>query len=420
MGNCAKKMGLFLVLGIGTLTSYPTILYAQTTTMRSTLPGTSAATMGGAFSAIADDASATWYNPGGLGFIVGDNVSVSANTFSKTKHELENALTNETNISESSTSLYPGFAGGTTKIGPFVAGYSYFTTDKENTNETQTFLLSDAATSASITYKRNQLAVGDKLYAGTGLGVAFGANFSLGVSEFYYRRSRQSVLEESSVYPSGTTFDSSIHLSTLNEGTLTAIGMLFKTSTFNAGISVRIPKPLANATTVDSTQIIYTGTSPDRALATQKTHQFDELSPVASTFAVAWKPIQGLNLACEVVYFGATTSKYKSSGGFDTKATADESCGASAEPGFLIARIGAFSNSALVHIPSSSDTDQPPYIKETGYSAGLSIRSKALEAGLGIVVLQGQGYEQPFSGRSEVLKSRSESQSYLLTSRYTL
>lgn len=75
------------------------------------LPGDRAMGLGGAFCAIADDASGMYYNPAGLAFSLSNEVSGSANGFYRHKKVYENTLGTEDFVERSGGSHTPFFGG---------------------------------------------------------------------------------------------------------------------------------------------------------------------------------------------------------------------------------------------------------------------------------------------------------------------
>ncbi|MCX6124304.1 MAG: hypothetical protein NTV34_06085, partial [Proteobacteria bacterium] len=156
------------------------VAFGEQFNRRNLLPGGRAATMGGAYSGVSDDASGSWYNPAGLAFTKGSDVSMSANAFTRTHRSISGAL-GDNDVAEASTSIYPAFAGGTTGLGPIRFGYSFFTSDHDNTDESFRFQVPASGNVAAYTYSRRLLATGDMLFAGASASFAIGPNLSLGL-----------------------------------------------------------------------------------------------------------------------------------------------------------------------------------------------------------------------------------------------
>ena len=73
--------------------------------------------MGGAYSALSQDASGLYFNPAGMIFGPRDDLSISANAYFEKEVTYEGAL-NGRNFEEKSTGFFPSFIGGNYHVGP--------------------------------------------------------------------------------------------------------------------------------------------------------------------------------------------------------------------------------------------------------------------------------------------------------------
>ncbi|MEN9808846.1 MAG: hypothetical protein RLZZ488_413 [Pseudomonadota bacterium] len=76
------------------------------------LVGDRAMGMGGAFAGVADDASALYYNPAGLGYATSPSLSAAVNAFQYTRREYEKLFAGKDSFVEESQDLIPSFTGG--------------------------------------------------------------------------------------------------------------------------------------------------------------------------------------------------------------------------------------------------------------------------------------------------------------------
>ncbi|MEY3903366.1 MAG: hypothetical protein RL189_2672 [Pseudomonadota bacterium] len=76
------------------------------------LVGDRAMGMGGAFTGVADDASALYYNPAGLGYATSSSLSAAVNAFQYTRKEYEKLFAGKDSFVEESQDLIPSFTGG--------------------------------------------------------------------------------------------------------------------------------------------------------------------------------------------------------------------------------------------------------------------------------------------------------------------
>ena len=93
---------VFVRLGLTLFILSTPAVRAESTNKRMIIPGARAQALSGAYTAVAADASAGWYNPAGLGFSKGPGVSVSVNNYSRSHKEVK-GVSETTNLSENSS-----------------------------------------------------------------------------------------------------------------------------------------------------------------------------------------------------------------------------------------------------------------------------------------------------------------------------
>lgn len=417
--------GRYLVLYLACLSSPCS---GESTNKRMIIPGARAQAVSGAFTAVANDASAGWHNPAGLGFLRGPGVSASVNNYSVSKKTVQGVASN-VELGENSSSIYPGFAGVNTTLGPLSVGWSYFTMDQQNTDESQSIHI-DSPTAlqtevplplaaAGFRYDRIQLTSGNLIHAGASLALPIGKNISLGISEFYYRRQKQTNLKERSTYMSGAFYDSFSRISTKNEGTIAVAGVLVRSGAFSIGASARIPRALSDKTDHETSQVIYTGTAPELASQNISTHREDELTTRTWNLGIAWSPTEHATVSADVIHYPATKTLWPSSGGFDTRATTDWSFGAELRSDSLVFAGGAFTNSSLVRkpVPSLVSSD-PAQINFIGFSVGAGLKTRQSENLFIMSRQQGRGHTQMVQGDLTLQDVRIETQTFSLSSSY--
>jgi hypothetical protein len=402
--------------------------FAESTNKRMILPGSRAQALAGAFTAVASDASAGWYNPAGLGFLKGPGVSASVNNFSTAKKRISEVVSYQ-DLTENSASIYPGFTGANTNLGPLALAWSYFTLEQQNTDESQIILTESSSreitwpmasrSNSSFRYDRTELTAGSLIHTGVSLAVNLSKNVSLGISEFYYRRQKQTTLKERSSYESGVFYDSFSRLSTKNEGTLTVAGLLIRGTSFSLGISAKIPRALSDKTDFETSYVIYTGGSPDLNSEEVVTHREDELTVRTWSLGLAWTPLNHILVSADAVYYAPTKTLWGGSGGFDTRAVTDWSVGVELQSSGLIIAGGAFSNSSLAKRPEpSSNILAPGQINYLGFSSAIGFKSGRLENVFIMVRQRGLGQKQMVQGNQTLQSVTTEAQTFSLASSY--
>ena len=102
------------------------------------LIGDRASGLGGAYTAISDDASGMFYNPAGIVFTENLQLSASANALYRTELVYKDVL-NGSDWKRKSDNIVPNYFGMTTKFGPGYLGFSYAVTDFENEDQDSEF-----------------------------------------------------------------------------------------------------------------------------------------------------------------------------------------------------------------------------------------------------------------------------------------
>ena len=210
----------------------PKILQAEIYHYRDELIGARAASMGGSYTALADDAVGLYYNPAGLIQAKNDSLSMSSNALQIKQLSYKEAIGGE-DFSQSARSLFPLFIGGSKKITSNLAvGYSLVTTEIENIDE-QNMLenINDPKIDADF-YLRNLLNNASMTLYGGGLSIKLGDNVRIGTSLFYYLRTAITLNYQFVQGNNGFYMSNSTYRNIENTGLLPVIGLQIDTGPF--------------------------------------------------------------------------------------------------------------------------------------------------------------------------------------------
>lgn len=145
--------------------------------------------LGGAYTAISDDASGVYYNPAGLAFAQSNDISGSANAIYDKTITFKDVFEGK-DFTETSGGTFSPFFGAMQKLDKFmtglVGGFAYYTLDTELTDQNDD--ISNAVVSADLTYNRLVRTMnrrGSTTGASVGLGYRIANNLSLGVTLTY-------------------------------------------------------------------------------------------------------------------------------------------------------------------------------------------------------------------------------------------
>lgn len=103
------------------------------------LIGDRASGMGGAYTAVSDDPSGLYYNPAGIVYTTGSNISGSMNAFHTTNITYHNVLDGRLDWSRESSALLPNFFGVYQPFWKGKVGFSYAVLDSIQEDQDQTF-----------------------------------------------------------------------------------------------------------------------------------------------------------------------------------------------------------------------------------------------------------------------------------------
>jgi long-chain fatty acid transport protein len=112
--------------------------YADECHYNNILIGDRAAGLGGAYTAISDDPSGVYYNPAGIIFSKGTNLSTSMNAFYTSEKHYDSVLGGQ-GWERKSSRLLPNFFGVTQKLSKGTIGFSYAVPDAVKEDQDQTF-----------------------------------------------------------------------------------------------------------------------------------------------------------------------------------------------------------------------------------------------------------------------------------------
>ncbi len=102
------------------------------------LIGDRASGMGGAYTAISDDATGLFYNPAAIAYASGQNFSASVNTFNYQTKKYEKAIAGQA-FERQSSALLANFFGIIKPVGKYRFGFSYAVPDSISEDQDQTF-----------------------------------------------------------------------------------------------------------------------------------------------------------------------------------------------------------------------------------------------------------------------------------------
>ncbi|MBF0363640.1 MAG: outer membrane protein transport protein [Oligoflexia bacterium] len=193
---------------------------------KNALIGGRAATMGGAYVAISDDASGSYYNPGGLAYASGSSISGSANTYYISKAKYKNTIGNR-DWDRENINLLPNFFGIVQKFEKFSFGLSYVVPDSFIEHQDQYYRdITETSTAINI-YTLNIHSEDNTYQMGPSFAYEFAPSFSLGLTlHYHYRVLRKA---QSQLVKYSASSDESSYLNTLKKekGIKSKLGLIW-------------------------------------------------------------------------------------------------------------------------------------------------------------------------------------------------
>ena len=153
------------------------------------LIGDRASGMGGAYTAISDDATGLFYNPAAIVYASGQNFSASVNTFNYQTKKYERVI-GERAFERQSSSLLANFFGIIKPVGKYKFGFSYAVPDSVNEDQDQTFDLSASRFTINLNNKDNTYNLGPSFAA------ELGNDLAAGITLYAHKRETQLIVNQ--------------------------------------------------------------------------------------------------------------------------------------------------------------------------------------------------------------------------------
>jgi hypothetical protein len=218
------------------------------------LAGERAQGLGGAFAGVSDDASALVYNPGGLAFLQGTDLSASANTFWQRKTTYEKVI-GSSSFTEESQGFTPTFFGVGRRLGDspsaLVGALAIYSPDTDNKDQDD---LIHAGKTLPFFHRTSQMR-SSTLHGSIGFAKRVTPTLGVGVSSTYFERSditqeyQKSVMQTSVRLATGLenrgplyeVVEQNLHENLLARGVAVGVGAQWMIGSISLGVSAQIP-----------------------------------------------------------------------------------------------------------------------------------------------------------------------------------
>ena len=401
------------------------------------LIGDRASGMGGAYTAVADDATGLYYNPAGAAYATGRSISASVNAYYSTEKVYKNVIGGNDWVRESS-SLLPNYFGVVQPAGKFKVGISYAVPDSIMEDQDQSFTdinfgptLQQYNPGAKIaTYIINFNNESSSLNFGPSIAVELSESLSTGLTLYYYERTSQWILNQEIKTNLGGYEWTNNYFEIEEWGIRPVLGFMWApVDTVSVGLSVsniviqgsntkiqysyrreNIAFPDPSTGNVISNVI----SMPDAPSSYGEKRKY----PYQIGLGLAWFPSQSLLVSADINHY--TAVHYTVVRDYDFEAVTNFSLGAE----YYLAkawamRAGFFTDFANTQKISKNDIDQDEHIDLYGATLSLSHFTRNTSVTLGAGYTYGEGDAQIVGGINQVQDVTSEGLMLFLSSSFS-
>lgn len=291
-----KNLNIAIVLA---LSSFAATSGADEFHYNNILIGDRASGMGGAYTAVSDDPGGMYYNPAGIAYSTGKNLSASVNAYSVSNRTYKGVFGGQ-DWTRTSSTLLPNFFGVIQPVGKLKLGFSYAVPDSNQENQDQNFYRTDWGGTHTVNFNNKN----DTNLFGPSAAVQLSDSFSVGATLYVHKRNTEAIFNQSIVSDSMTNYVWSSQYTESDEwGIRPIIGVMWApVDKLSLGLTV-------SKTVVLSSDIL-TQTTVSGDAATVPARTFDRYTdkrryPYQVTAGAAFFPNSSLLLSADVSYYSA-------------------------------------------------------------------------------------------------------------------
>jgi long-subunit fatty acid transport protein len=369
------------------------------------LIGDRASGLGGAYTAISDDATGLYYNPAGIVFSEDLQISATANAYHTTEMTYKDVL-NGGDWKRKSENVVPNYFGMTTKLGDGYVGFSYAVPEFASEDQDSEFT-SIPGVSLFVININNE----DKV---TKIGPSYAINLNeqwdIGITLYYYERRAELTNNQFIRLPNNQFESSNLYYESNEYGYEPVLGLMWSPNdTMSVGLSIRKTYlTSANSRTqvtcisdvnnpsLQPSQCISVGGSPADPTTTKSNSKRD--LPLNVRVGVAYFPTPQLLYTADISYYEEVGSST-----FDAEEVINYALGIeyyfTAE---WAIRGGYYTNESNAPEVSSGKLNQTDHVDLDGVSLSITRFSKTSSITLGYSYASGDGEAQVITGSPEI------------------
>ncbi len=439
-----SKRFLSLTFFIITLSCMAAAAYADDYHYTNLLVGDRASGMGGAYTAVSDDATGLYYNPAGIAYATGRNLSASVNAFYNNVKTYKDVISgNGSGYVRKSSALLPNFFGVVQPVGRFKIGLSYAVPDSISENQLQTYSnypidplyqpLNPGVTVSSFTV--NYINEYNVYNFGPSIATELSDNLSTGLTLYYYNKTDLFILNQVTNFSNGGIDVTSQYFNTNEWGVRPVLGFMWSPiNALSVGLALSKVFVEGSSTSFMNTLVIQNFNLsenppvnsativPNGAFQTNVKREY----PTQVSIGVAWFPTQSLLVSGDIKYFTKVNEQDVTLGGQSyvlrqlAEPVTNVALGAEYYLNKNWALRGGFytdkSNTANVE---AGQINQPEHIDLYGETLSISNFTRNTSVTLGGGIIQGTGNAQMVLDNTRIQSCNSRGWSLFLSSSYS-
>lgn len=390
------------------------------------LIGDRASGMGGAYTAVSDDPSGLYYNPAGITFIGGRNLSASVNAYHITNIKYRDVLGGGDWTRESSK-LLPNFFGVTQPLGKGVVGFSYAVSDSILENQ-DTVLYNLPGTNVQR-YIINMNNEENTYKIGPSYAQQINDDLSVGISLYFHLRNTETIFSQN-ISLTDTTYEwSSFYQQSDELGIEPVFGVMWSPmEKLSLGATLRKTELLSSSLDSQLTCASDIASNPNPLCTQPPTTQLNSSDykreyPWQLSLGVAYFPNERQLYSVDYTYYTEASNDLSANNDslFRTKeATWNLKLGTEYYLSSKWAlRGGLYTNRANTPALESGRTDQPQHIDMYGLSFSGSRFTRNSSLTVGLSYGQGSGEAQVVGGVTNIQDVDTYSLSLFLSTSYS-
>lgn len=408
------------------------------------LVGDRASGMGGAYTAVSDDATGLYYNPAGIAYATGRNLSASVNAFYNNTKTYKDVISgNGSGYVRKSSALLPNFFGVVQPVGKFKIGLSYAVPDSITENQLQTYSnypidplyqpLNPGVSVSSFTI--NYINEYNVYNFGPSIATELADNFSAGLTLYYYKKTDLFILNQVTNFSNGGVDVTSQYYNTDEWGVRPVLGFMWSPmNDLSVGLALSRVFIEGSSTSFMNTLMIQNFTLPENPPVTSATIIPNGASqtnvkreyPTQVSLGLAWFPTQSLLVSGDIKYFTKVNEQDVTLGGqsYVLRQLAEPVTNVALGTEYYLnknwaVRAGFYTDKSNTANVEAGGINQPEHIDLYGGTMSISNFTRNTSVTFGGGITEGSGNAQMVSDNTRIQSCTSRGWSLFLSSSYT-